>query len=336
MKLLLIPNDPLRAYSDMDRWLDRPRGYEERGIDVRVFPTGALTPTPHNIAKIILKEKIDVVRTLEGGLFIISNSAAEACRCEKVPLVVSLHGNPWEIARARGYDYETLKRTLNRMRFALNNASLLFVVQKSMVYYLHREGYSAEFLPNYVMPYFREVCEPDSEVIYVGRMDQDKDIYTVLSACEILDLDPNDVTFIGSGPPEVEADIRKSGYMLVDSVRNSRLPYYYSSAKVLLQAFRYISGFSIPVLEAQACARPVVLSRLGFTKEVLHLIEPRHDVEFFMEPEFRVFGPDEMAFAIEHLMSSWNYYSRRAKERSKNFSRDKILDKEVEKMKEVV
>jgi glycosyltransferase involved in cell wall biosynthesis len=100
-----------------------------------------------------------------------------------------------------------------------------------------------------------------------------------------------------------------------------------------------ITGFSIPTMEAQACARPVIVCRKGYTKEFLSRWEPPKDVSYFMDPDYRVDCTQCVADKIEILMEDqdeWNRLSREGRARMENnFDRDKILDEEVKIIEEV-
>lgn len=339
MNILIVPNDPLSSYSDLDRWNDRPMGYQERGHKPYVFPMEQIMYG--GVEKAIRDYDIDVVRTLEGGRWMISYYAAKACEKTNTPLAISLHGELEEISKSRGYKPEHLKQMRAWRRYAESKASHIYVVQKSYVrYYSETEHYpKVSFLPNYVrLDQFNEKQPPQgNRVMYVGRMEVGgKDAQTLLDSTRLIDSD--DFWFVGRGP--LEAEITKSGHKLINGVPNSEVPHLMSTAKVVFYGWEKITGFGIPVMEAQACSRPVVISRKGFTEAYLNKYEPIEDVSYFMNPKYRTTSTQELAEKVNTLLqdpAEWQRVSKEGRARmEKNFDRDMILDRELAIMEELI
>jgi len=339
MKIAIVPNDPLSAYSDEDRWWDRPKGYNEKGHDVVVFRTGETDF--RRFGDFLKQTEPDVVRTLEGGRFVISAIVASFCQQYSVPFVPSLHGIDVECNIARKYDKKEAEYFTGCRIYALHVASAIIATQKSYVRYMRDFGHigKTKFIPNYVdTKTFKEKCEPENRIIHVGRLDaSDKDIPTVCAAAAGVQSDV-EVLFVGRGP--MLSEVERYGFSHIDGVPNSEIPTLISSSKVTLFADPpEYTGFGIPVMESQACKRPVVFCRSG-AKEFIDKYEPDKDVSYFMDPYYRVTNIEEMATRIDDLIvdeEEWKKQGERGRKRiQRNFSRKKVLDSEIELYKEVI
>jgi glycosyltransferase involved in cell wall biosynthesis len=335
VKILLVPNDPLVAYPDLDRWVDRPNGYVERGHEVVIFPTGEL---PFNaMPRVIRKYGIDIVRTLEGGRWVLSALAAHACASAGAKLAISVHGELEELALVRKYSVDELQKMRKYRKVAQETAGAIMVVQKSYERYLQETKFAGKvhFLPNYVrLDIFKECANyENTHILYVGRLDSvDKDVPTMLNCAKLLDMK---FTFVGSGP--MENEVRHQGHTILQASNND-IPGLMSQSQIVISAMKGITGFSIPTMEAQACSRPVIVCRKGYTKGFLAEWEPDEDVAYFMDPDYRVDCTRCLADKIEIIMedgNEWNRLSMEGRARmEENFDRDKILDKEVKIIEE--
>lgn len=326
MRILIVPNDYLGDYKDIKRWMDRARYYEGKGHEVRVLEH------PDQLVKgtwRIKKFAPDVIRTLEGGRFVISNVAGHIAKRVGAAFVASIHGIDVECNEVRGYpEWEAAHYTDCRVAVS-EMADAIIATQWSYYDYFSGWGYGDKtvFIPNYFMPYFRpRRLKKRWDCIHVGRLCVDKDIKSVVLAVNAAQCSS---VFIGVGPDS--SIVEGSGAELVSGVPNEELPEWYNRAKICLVAdpMEY-TGFGIPIIEAQACKIPVVF---------LARDEPEEHVEYFMEPSLRVDTVGAMASTIKQLLSDNSFYrsvaNKALKRAKKNFDREKCLDAELELYEEV-
>lgn len=324
MRICIVSNDPLGAYKDLGRWMDRPRYYDSKGHDVAVFEPQNL----ESFDRFLEKWRPDVVRTMEGGRFVISFVAGAKAKRHGAAFVPSIHGIDVECNTVRGYPIEEAEYYTRCRQEVSRLADAVIATQWSYADYFAEWGHGDKtvFIPNYAMPHFKpHRYKKRYDCIHVGRLCVDKDIKSLAVAVKAADCS---AVFIGAGP---DAGLVK-GFELVKGVSNNELPGWYNKSKICIVAdpMTY-TGFGIPIIEAQSCKIPVVF---------LAREEPEQHVEYFMEPSLRVNTIDAMVTTIKQLLSEESFYKsvankalRRAK---RNFNREKCLDAELALYEEVV
>ncbi len=138
-----------------------------------------------------------------------------------------------------------------------------------------RGGYPAERLvvkPNFLPDDPGAGTKPEGYALYIGRLSPEKGIRTLMQAWEDRDLPP--LKIIGDGPLEnfvrtkVEVqstpDIEVLGRLAHDEVLT-----YMKKAKFLVFPSEWFEGFPMVLLEAAACARPVLATRIGSIPEIV-------------------------------------------------------------------
>jgi glycosyltransferase involved in cell wall biosynthesis len=115
-------------------------------------------------------------------------------------------------------------------------------------------------------------------ILYVGRICEQKGTDVLLSAYSALRRDVPSVRLVVVGPAmrfgcSVESDlttrIRQEGGVYLGAVEEGRLCALYNLADVFVMPTRRDEMFGMAALEAQACGKPVVCSRLGGLVEVV-------------------------------------------------------------------
>lgn len=113
------------------------------------------------------------------------------------------------------------------------------------------------------------------KILFIGRLDKNKNVDTLLSAAKILEESRDDVRFVivGSGPEkdnlldfakEIELiEIEFKGYIM-----NDQLPDELRECFCLVLP-SFSEGFPKVVLEAQAAARPVIASNVGGIPQII-------------------------------------------------------------------
>jgi D-inositol-3-phosphate glycosyltransferase len=155
---------------------------------------------------------------------------------------------------------------------------------------------------------------PDERVIlFVGRIDPIKGIDTLIDAAEILQfagsLEPSPTFLIVGGdlgadgaPVGPLADVAESierrgiaaSFRLVGSQPQDQLPVFYAAADVVAVPSRYES-FGLVAVEALACGKPVVASRVGGLRFTID----EGTTGFLVKPQ----SPQALAGALEQIFT---------------------------------
>jgi len=135
-------------------------------------------------------------------------------------------------------------------------------------------GFPAEKLM--LKPHFVEdpgvVHRDDGYAVFVGRLQPEKGVLTLLRACEKLNKIP--IKIRGDGPllPEVQEVARKSGgaVEIVPRLDRAELNKLISGARFLIWASEgYYETFGYVAVEAFSCGVPVLASRVGVAEEIV-------------------------------------------------------------------
>jgi glycosyltransferase involved in cell wall biosynthesis len=115
-------------------------------------------------------------------------------------------------------------------------------------------------------------------ILYVGRTCEQKGTDVLLSAYSALRQNMPSVRLVVAGPAmrfgcsgesELTERIRQEGDMYLGAVEEDRLCALYNLADVFVMPTRRDEMFGMAALEAQACGKPVICSRLGGLVEVI-------------------------------------------------------------------
>ncbi len=179
---------------------------------------------------------------------------------------------------------------------------------------------------------FREVCKPEENtVLYVGRIGKEKSLHVLLRAHKIVEktIPEAKLVIIGDGPDKYRIQMLtkklKINCEFLGYIPNQKLPLYYSRAKVFASPSTTETQ-GLVVLEAMACARPVVTANaLGFKDFVVHNYNG-----FFAKPH----NPGDFAEKIISLLENhklWKKLSKNARKTAENFS----WERQVKRFREV-
>lgn len=151
-------------------------------------------------------------------------------------------------------------------------------------------------------------------VLYVGHFGLRKGLFHLIRAMQIVTAEASDVVLVCiGGLPAWRSNneyqyvitdfIEKSGLkdktILLDKVPNTQLPAYYSSADVFVLP-SYYEAFAKVIIEAMACERPVVASRMGGNLDAIEekktgLLAEYGDARDFAECILSILGDRRMA-----------------------------------------
>jgi glycosyltransferase involved in cell wall biosynthesis len=116
---------------------------------------------------------------------------------------------------------------------------------------------------------FRPAPAPDGPPAYlcVGGLTERKNVLRLASAFEAARSDGETLTFVGDGPLRSRLDGRP-GIVLAGAVRHEEIPTWIAGARVVCQP-SLIEPFGQALLEAMACGRAVVATRVGGPPELV-------------------------------------------------------------------
>jgi glycosyltransferase involved in cell wall biosynthesis len=131
---------------------------------------------------------------------------------------------------------------------------------------------------------FRPLPAPDGPTAYlcVGGLTERKNVFRLARAFERLEDGDSTLTFVGDGPLRSRLEGRP-GIHLAGSIPHEQIPERIAAAHVLCQP-SLVEPFGQAVLEAMACARSVVATRIGGPPEIVPpeagiLVDPTDDDE---------------------------------------------------------
>ncbi len=156
---------------------------------------------------------------------------------------------------------------------------------------------------------------PKDFMLYVGTIEERKNLLSVVKALSILKTD-YPLVVIGRQTPYIEkvkAFIQKENMqniIFLNSISNDDLHSIYTMAKIVLYPSVF-EGFGLPVAEAQACGTPVI------TSNVSSLPEAGGDAALLVEPT----SAEQIAEAIQKLLNYDEFYQQKVQQSLKNAER---------------
>lgn len=140
-------------------------------------------------------------------------------------------------------------------------------------------------------PRREELADGKLNILFVGRLEKRKGLAYLLNACAKVQKTFPDFRLIVVGPgtrlrpgyEELVRDLRLRDVVFTDFVPNGELPKYYRSADIFCAPATGGESFGIVLLEAMACAKPVIATDIeGYASVVAHsedglLVPPRDD-----------------------------------------------------------
>lgn len=230
---------------------------------------------------------------------LLSPSVYAACRRRAVPVVQTLHNYrlicpayqlyraggpceacvgriPWRAIRYRCYRDSrsastavaamlSLNRAIGTFRWGVNRYIALtrFAAQRFIAGGLPRERISVK--PNFLVDPPSPCDGMENFMLYVGRLSPEKGVSTLLKA--LREFDGCSLKILGAGPSE--AALRQEAASLGERVEflgqrpRQEVTDFMQRAALIVIPSEWYEGFPMVVLEAYACAKPVVASGIG-------------------------------------------------------------------------
>jgi len=176
-------------------------------------------------------------------------------------------------------------------------------------------------------------------ILYVGTERARKNLSSLFHAFSRLKWEFKGLKLVKVGPPGRSAEFRKrtikqiqslvldEDVIFVDWVAENDLPYYYSSASLLVYPSLY-EGFGLPPLEAMACGCPVVTSNTSSLPEVVG------DAAIMVDP----YDIDGLANAMREVLTNDGLRKAMIEKglaQAKKFSWEKTAEETLEVYKKV-
>jgi glycosyltransferase involved in cell wall biosynthesis len=239
-------------------------------------------------------------------------------RATRTPLVISTHGRDVYVNPEAGAIVPTLWYVRPFLKFALRQADGMIAVSRDCRHYAVEAGAppervtvisngvdTARFSPREVdgteIRSQLDVSPATRLILFVGSLTAYKGVDTLLRAMtNLVVAEPDAVAMIIGDGPEREAltALRdalglRNRVIFLGSVPNSELATYENGCDVFVLPSRRES-FGIAVVEAMACARPVIGTRVGGLREIID----DGETGILVEPD----RPEELAIAILEVL----------------------------------
>jgi len=184
---------------------------------------------------------------------------------------------------------------------ALTWADAITVPSKEMYDEYTKKGYKVFHVPNAIdISSFpeKEDRRYDKQIIYAGRLSEEKGILDLLAISDKLPKDMH-LIIVGSGPeePKVQDAVKKYSnvhYLGYQSKENTIK--LIRGSDILIQPSIMEGGTSSTLLESMACKTPIIATSVGGNKDILIHMK----TAYIVKPN----SPSEIINAIEYLFSN--------------------------------
>jgi len=311
--------------------------YFTPSIYLHSIPYAIVPFVMQDFVKVVRQEKVDVVHAQMFAFYTIPNVTPLIKQICKVPLVLTFHGLQHEAFVNPFYRIGMAAYYRSYFRFITHEAEVVITLSKLSKEKAIRLGANPNkvlVLPNGVnLRHFYPSVEPHPiinkkekiRVVYVGRVSASKGVFVLLQAAiKLTEKYGDQISFLfaGDGPDRaalqdaVERE-KLTNVTLLGHVHNVRELLVNSDIFVLPS---FYEGLPVSLMEAMACAVPVVTSRVG---DVLDLV--KHAYNGVLVPPRDV---DSLILAIEELVENSDFRKNLAKNGyetiKKNYNIEKI------------
>jgi glycosyltransferase involved in cell wall biosynthesis len=257
--------------------------------------------------QLLLKYQPDVVH-IHNTFFMISPSIYSVCRKMKIPVVQSLHnprlmciagslyrnGKICEICRGKMFPWPGILHKCYRKSIILSTyVSCMLLVHNYLktidkavkVYVLATQFYRQKFIdkginadkiivkPHFI--YLDPICrniKPDDYALYIGRLDPEKGIFTMLNAWLKLKDIPLKIRGNGQLFSKVKEEKQKHNlpFEFIEALSKEDLTILIKKARfVVFPSEGFYETFGFVITEAFSCGVPVITSKIGVMAEIV-------------------------------------------------------------------
>ncbi len=224
------------------------------------------------IKKIAEEKKIDVIHAHSATP--LSLSAALIGKILGIPVVVQCHGSELQVYPKKSFQGRVIAQLV------LKNASKVIVVSKNLAKKAVELGCEKEkiiLIPNGVDPKkFKPISRKTARklsglpkekkiVLYVGNLIREKGVFDLADCAKKFG---KEFEFWFAGFGKYDELLNKKNVFVAGPVTHGLLPYWLNSADVFVLP-SYSEGMSCALLEAMACAKPVVASDIPGNREII-------------------------------------------------------------------
>lgn len=257
-----------------------------------------------NFRGFLVREKPDIVH-VHNFFPLISPSVFQACKDEKVPVVMTLHnyrlihpgglllnGGEIDERSIKGSAYQCVKDKVYRdsLLQTLVVAHMIEYNRKKRTWHTQVDCFIAltdfakqkfiegglperklEVKPNFIPEAERrQSAERFNQFVFVGRLSPEKGIKTLLQAWSLVE--EYELIIIGEGP--LEDEVRKAAQKNKKINYMGALPHEkvideLGKSKALVFPSEWYEGFPMVIVEALACGTPVISSNIGSQQEII-------------------------------------------------------------------
>lgn len=246
----------------------------------------------------------------------VVHQTAIACAQSNLPLVATVHAT--EAGRHQGWVHSDISRRIHRAEFALTRSANRVITcsnaMRNEVHQLFDADQSAiDVIPNgidlnewtttpaEVASIRTKLANDRPTVLFVGRLEWEKGVHTLLEAAALLAEKPANPKFIFAGTGTREAHLHEQAQTLIDKgivefigrVEDHELHALIAAADVQVIPSIY-EPFGLVALEAAALGTPLITSNTGGLADIAG-----NNCGLTFEPE----NPEQLALAIERVLA---------------------------------
>jgi len=272
--------------------------------------------------KICQKHKIDVIYVLDGPYYELSGYLTS--KLARLPWVLRLRTNELKL-RTFTYKSSIRRNASNQLtKYAMKKANRLICLShelKELALSVGVDSSKVTIVSHGVdVNKFRpmNLKKPYSKVVlFVGRISREKGILDLLKVAAML----KDVHFLVVGGAAMEMPKMPENVHCLGIKPYSEMPKYYNMSDMLVSTSYTEGGIPDTILEAFACEKPVIATRVGEAPYVVTpkygwLIEPGNvqglyeaiKEAFLDEKKLRIMGMEARKYVSEQF--TWEHYSQ--------------------------